>query len=418
MLKGYLVQIQLTKNEDEITAIENNAFIFPLLGILKSTYEQFDMLRDNIVFEEYNIYTSRIFVNATVPFYEDLNFFSKHHSDFIGFSCYFFSIDIIINLSYYLKQVIPNCFIILGGPHVTNINEAERILDQFSYVDFVIRGQGELAFANLLKWILEKTPKLDKIKSLSYRKNGKIVHNNNEVIPLDNLPSYTTDRYLTSKNKNTTFFLYTSLGCINKCGYCSYSINPNKILCISIDKAISDLKYIFQSYPLSLVCYGDAFLFGGNNNKVKKFLNEVIELRKKTNCYNTILEGNLCYINADDELIELCKMAYFYPLPIGLQAYDKGVWQDMGRSLKQFDQLLNYAKKLKDHGHILRFDIILGLPTQTKDNFVKCLTQLIDDFEPDGLNINLLQIYSGTRYHRDKNAENYRITPAPSRCQG
>jgi len=409
MLKGYLVQIHLTKNEDEIKAIENHTFVFPLLGILKSKCDQIDILRDNIVFEEYNVYSSRIFITATTPFYEDLNFFSKHRPDFIGFSCYFFSINTIIDLSYYLKQVLPNCYIILGGPHVTYLSEAERILDQFSHIDFIIRGQGELAFANLLKWILGKTPKLEKIKSLSYRKNGKIIHNNNEIIPLDILPSYTTDRYLTSKNKSSTFFLYTSLGCINKCGYCSYSINKSKILCISIDRAIRDLKNIFQRYPLSLVCYGDAFLFGGNNNKVKKFLKEVIKLRKETNCYNSILEGNLCYINADDELIELCKIAYFYPLPIGLQAYDKRVWQDMGRSLKQFDQLLCYAKKLKDHEHILRFDIILGLPTQTRDNFVKCLIQLIEDFEPDGVNINLLQIYSGTRYHRDKNAENYRI---------
>jgi len=69
--------------------------------------------------------------------------------DLLGFSCYVWNVQKILELCHQIKCFKPECTIVLGGPEVTPRHE--EILDKNPSVDIVVRGEGELTFSELLR---------------------------------------------------------------------------------------------------------------------------------------------------------------------------------------------------------------------------------------------------------------------------
>ena len=64
--------------------------------------------------------------------------------------------------------------IVVGGHHASAAHQ--EILKDFPFVDFVVRGEGEVTFYELVKSLKEKTS-LEKIPGISYRKISQIKFN-------------------------------------------------------------------------------------------------------------------------------------------------------------------------------------------------------------------------------------------------
>ena len=82
------------------------------------------------------------------------------------FSCYIWNIDIILDLCCQLKQVMPDTKLLLAGPEVS-YNSTE-IMEQYTFIDGIIRGEGEAALIPLLKHLQSKTPAAS-VPSFTYR---------------------------------------------------------------------------------------------------------------------------------------------------------------------------------------------------------------------------------------------------------
>jgi anaerobic magnesium-protoporphyrin IX monomethyl ester cyclase len=68
----------------------------------------------------------------------------------------------------------PHAAIIMGGPHVSF--DAQAVLSENGFIDFIVRGEGELTCVDLLKSLGDKEA-YSSIKGISYRKDGAIIHN-------------------------------------------------------------------------------------------------------------------------------------------------------------------------------------------------------------------------------------------------
>ena len=73
----------------------------------------------------------------------------SHKPDIAAFSCYIWNINQILKIAENLKKVMPNITIILGGPEVSYT--PEDIMRENEFVDFIICGEGEESFKNLLR---------------------------------------------------------------------------------------------------------------------------------------------------------------------------------------------------------------------------------------------------------------------------
>ncbi len=119
------------------------------------------------------------------------------------------------------KEEDTNVFTVMGGPHVTF--DADNILSENSFVDCIVRGEGELTSIELLER-LDAGSSLREVAGISYRDNGKIVHNPDRPLIEDiNVLPYPA-RHLIQLSKYRALGLpvnmVTSRGCPHKCIFC------------------------------------------------------------------------------------------------------------------------------------------------------------------------------------------------------
>lgn len=74
------------------------------------------------------------------------------------FSCYIWNITETLRLINNLKKVQPNLIIVLGGPEVSF--DPEVALQHNPAVDYIILGEGEITFQELLRYLVKKQERL------------------------------------------------------------------------------------------------------------------------------------------------------------------------------------------------------------------------------------------------------------------
>ena len=78
----------------------------------------------------------------------------KKQPDVLAFSCYIWNIELVKQLLPLVHRLLPNCKIICGGPEVSYATK--EFMQDFPMVDFVVRGEGEKAFHDLLQALLDE----------------------------------------------------------------------------------------------------------------------------------------------------------------------------------------------------------------------------------------------------------------------
>lgn len=109
--------------------------------------------------------------------------------------------------------------IVLGGPHVTIMNE--KLLQENEDVDALVRGEGEYTTLELLQR-LERQKDLDGVLGVTYRRGAKIVVNppRQPIEDLDSLPFPARDLFPPLKYYDYAATMITSRGCPYHCSFC------------------------------------------------------------------------------------------------------------------------------------------------------------------------------------------------------
>ena len=132
----------------------------------------------------------------------------------VGLSCYIWNITKTLELCRIIKSRL-DVPIILGGPEVSY--RAKNILENYSFVDYVLSGEGEESFSLLLDTIYDKGD-FSRVNGLSYR-NGDDVVSFPEKECKGTPPSPYSDKYFENLNGRITY-LETSRGCPYRCAFC------------------------------------------------------------------------------------------------------------------------------------------------------------------------------------------------------
>ncbi len=132
-------------------------------------------------------------------------------------------------ICYLLNQMPDGIPIVVGGYKATE--KVEEIFESCPKVGIIVRGEGEETIRDVVKGM-----PLEDILGISYRKNGKVIHNKNRALP-DVGAIKSPDRRL-RKNKyqimvngiklTTATFdtILSSRGCPFNCKFCTFSLNP------------------------------------------------------------------------------------------------------------------------------------------------------------------------------------------------
>lgn len=120
----------------------------------------------------------------------------------------------ILDICSSLKKAKPEALIILGGPEVSY--DAADILIKYSFVDYIVIGEGEATLLDLLYFITAGKGDLSKISGIAYRAGADIVitEPRSNIPDMDMLP-FPYDSFDGLENK--IIYYETSRGCPFNC---------------------------------------------------------------------------------------------------------------------------------------------------------------------------------------------------------
>ena len=257
--------------------------------------------------------------------------------------------------------------VLMGGSHVS---AAPLSVLADPSVDFIIRGEGEIPFVELLRaW--EADLPLEGVPNLGFKRNGEAILNPRaQNFPLDDLPladfsDLSPDRYLFEKKP--LCFITTSRGCPYQCTFCSVHLTfGDEFRRRSPDNVLTEIRQRYSEGYRVFDFEDDNLSF--SRGDLKAILNTLIT-EFPANALRLVAMNGISYLSLDREIMELMKKAGFRSLNISLVSANADILARLKRphTLSKYLDVVNQA-------HSLGFNIvsyqILGIPYETLDDMV------------------------------------------------
>ncbi|HML87531.1 MAG TPA: B12-binding domain-containing radical SAM protein [Methylomusa anaerophila] len=309
----------------------------------------------------------------------------------IGIACYIWNMNLILNLASLIKKVLPNGKIVLGGPEVSY--DPDTILEKYPAIDYIVMGEGEEAFAALLK--VPAGYKEERVPGLCYRRGADVVANGlpNIIPDLNSLPFpyVTTDIY---DLKDKIIYYESSRGCPFSCQYCLSSITQG-VRFLSLERVFNDLEFFIR-----------------HDVKQVKFVDRTFNARKDH--YFPILKflaNQSCRTNFHFEIAadmwDREVLSFLQTVPPGRFQFEIGIQSTNQSTLcaiqrqNNWERIANNVRCLHKHGNIhLHLDLIVGLPYEDMNKFARSFNDVYS-LQPDMLQIGFLKLLKGSGIRRE-----------------
>ena len=241
--------------------------------------------------------------------------------------------------------------VLMGGPHVTFL--ADEALE---HADFVIRGEGERALAEFVE--ARDSGHYSEVANLSYRRDGRIVHNPIRPLEgnLDSIP-YPDFSLLKPDPRRRNFTppipVQTSRGCPFDCSFCSVTgMFGKKYRFRSTENIIEELRR-YNHRGASIFFYDDNF--AANPARTKELLQAMIRERFKFQ-WTTQVRAD---VSRDLELVRLMKRAGCHTVYIGFESVNPDSLNHMKKKQTVAD-LVQASKILRRNGIHIHGMFVLG----------------------------------------------------------
>lgn len=313
---------------------------------------------------------------------------ASNKPDIVGFSCYIWNIENTLKVCSTLKKIDNNMKILLGGPEVSY--DGEKYLKNCEYIDFIIEGEGEITFKELL-YALKGGKELNSIDGIAYRIGDKIMINSQRAL-IENLDMLPFPYY--DDMPDRIIYYEASRGCPFSCKYC-LSSTIKGVRYFSLERVKRDLKYLIDR-NVKLVKFVDR-TFNANKSFAKEVWTFLIQNHK-----NTTFHFEIAADLFDCESLELLKK-----VPPGLFQFEVGVQTTNPEVLKNINRVMDFEAVKRNINEIKKgenihchLDLIAGLPGENMDSFKKSFNDCMK-IKPDVLQLGFLKILKGSPMEAD-----------------
>ena len=314
-------------------------------------------------------------------------YLSQSKPDIIGFSCFCWSINKVLETARVVKTIFPRIKIILGGPEVGPI--ASKYLVENSFIDIIVKGEGEATFAELLKYYLGRG-RLEEIQGISYRVDKQVSENPDRPLieDLGEIPSPYLEGVLIPRDKVT--YLETYRGCIFRCGYCFEGKNFPRPRFFPEDRIRREIEFIMSNPEIKSFHFVDPIF-----NLKKERLGKLVEILSAANRFGTELRTiEIIAEFVDEESIDLFKKANIRSVETGPQTVNKDTLKNVNRYYDE-EKFKKAVRLLEGNRIEVLTDLIIGLPGDNFFKFVKSAKTLIA-MKPTTIIFSILHVLPGT----------------------
>lgn len=295
-----------------------------------------------------------------------LEIIKKEKPDAVGIGCLTAEYNIVIELANLLKQ--NGIKVILGGIHPT-VFPYQTLID--SKADFVICGEGEIAFTKLALNKFQNN-NIKGIYSLENLKSDKDRIEFTEksldinIFPFPLWKQIPPDTYKKRPagliyKKMPIGYIITSRGCIFDCVFCACPyISKNSVRFRSIENIIAEMKELINVYGVKEIKFLDDNI-GFKKEHILKLCKAITDNNISIPWSSTGFRAN----NVDDEVISMMKKAGCYSIYIGIESANKEILEKVKKS-ETIEEITNAINIIHKHKIICGGLFIFGLPGETK----------------------------------------------------
>lgn len=318
--------------------------------------------------------------------------------DLIGITSHYNNFSEALAIAEEIKRVFKTTPILLGGVHATVCHK--QILDNYNYIDAVIRGEGEEPLLQIVQNIVAGKNFSKGVGSCTYRDaSGEIVVSP-EVDLLDLLDYPEVDYslinigdYISHKEFAKRVWVESGRGCKFKCRFCSSPIRwRHKARYFSIHKVVSELRHLRSNGISAIFFTHDQFLAD------KAVASQLCANLKE---FRGALDWT-CYARVDslsDSTIQMLGDASCGSVFIGFESIVPELQTEVAKKFTQ-NAALNVIRKCIKNNIRVKGNFIFNLPGATSSTFESDVSFILElkRLGVDNIQTSYLKLYPGADF--------------------
>lgn len=322
--------------------------------------------------------------------------------ELVGFSCYIWNIEYVLDICEDLKKILPQVQIVVGGPEVSY--NAEEILRKYDFIETVMVGEGENTFREYLD-CMEKGGSLEKVDGLCFRKGEEIVFSApRQAMSMDDLIFPYRDL---EDMEHRIIYYETIRGCPFSCSYCLSSIEK-RVRLRSLDLVYEELDFFLKN-KVPQVKFVDR-TFNCNHEHAYGIWQYILEHDNGITNFHFEIGGDL--LREEDFLLFEKFRPGLIQFEIGVQSTNLDTIDAIRRTM-DIEELARRTERVRKRENIHQhLDLIAGLPHEDYESFHKSFNDVYA-MRPDQFQLGFLKVLKGSYMNEKKGDYNLKYGSKP-----
>jgi len=319
----------------------------------------------------------------------------KENPDIVGFTIYTFNRFSTLETARLAKQINPKIKTVLGGPYAHIMYK--QILENFDFIDFIVRGEGEETMLKLVQEIEAASGNggkddLEDVEGIAFvkRKDGNakpIVHLTKVRDAQKNLDKFPNPSKYFRYN-----FMITSRGCPGRCVFCSTpGLWGQNTRFRSAKNVVDEIEMLNKKHSIScFTILDDTFTLDKERTVdickeiISRNLRIIWDCRARVNCI-------------DDEMLGWMKKAGCRMISYGVESGSQKILNNL-KKFTAVSQIKEASALTRKYGMHLLFFLIIGSPGENDDTVNETI-KIIEECRPHNIATATMHMEPGTELY-------------------
>lgn len=310
-----------------------------LAGYIRENSNVFDITVIDAKFDKLNFEQTKNLVMSSTP-------------KVLGLTAMTNEIKAAAYLAELIKHERPDLIIVIGGVHATAL--PEETLREFPQFDYLIKGEGESAFLDLLYQLKENQP-ID-TQGVCYLKDDHFIDTGQApTLPDQDALKPAWDLFRPAAE----YMIQSSRGCPFSCNFC---MNPGGRIVRprTVQTTLDEIGWLIENKKPKSIYFGDE-IFTVKKQRAIEICQGLIE----RGYHKRISWWCQTHVNTlDEELIKIMKESNCSTVGLGIETGDTATLKQMGKGTSK-EKILKAIQLAKKHELSFNTFFILGQPNET-----------------------------------------------------
>jgi anaerobic magnesium-protoporphyrin IX monomethyl ester cyclase len=321
--------------------------------------------------------------------------------------------NLALRVAHLTKMVSPEIQTVLGGLHFSVL--AENVLRQHPQVDFIVRGEGEVTFSELVKTLATNSVP-DQVEGLAYRQDEDVIVTSDrpQIQDLDSLPfpgyhfvaEHMTKYRFPAAKKLPYALVEGSRGCNHSCSFCSQWKFWGQFRRKSPQRVADEFESLYREFGSRFLWLTDDYV------RLDNWMNtlcEELKAREITDDLMWFFQSRVDEIVTGKELLPKLRETGLEWIMTGLETHDPQL-------LEQYRKGVDVAtgKKaielLKELDILAQTTAIIGDRSESNET-LETFREWIDDIDPDIAVFMTMTPFPGTPLYEEALANGWMAEP-------